>query len=316
VLKRNPNYSGPRPRRAERIVYTNDIPTPRAVGLVDHGAIDVLPQDFDNTTPLMNPGGLLDQRAGPGSPAARAGKQQYYPYKAPVLDAIVFNTRRPLFRDVHLRRAVSYALDRRALAAAFGDTPADQLVPPAFHGFPAGRSYPLDRPDLATARRLAGGGKRHAVIAICGDARLPKLAAIVRSDLARIGITVSVVQAQQCPGRYESADLLFVFPLGSNERDPAPFLDQALHSSVYGSALGPGPWRSRAFRAQLERAGALRGQARTAAFRRLDEKLMRLAPLAVYGSYVWAEYLSPKLGCKIFQAEYGFVDLGALCKRS
>jgi serine/threonine protein kinase/ABC-type transport system substrate-binding protein len=316
VLKRNPNYSGPRPRRAERIVYTNDIPTPRAVGLVDHGAIDVLPQDFDNTTPLMNPGGLLDQRAGPGSPAARAGKQQYYPYKAPVLDAIVFNTRRPLFRDVHLRRAVSYALDRRALAAAFGDTPADQLVPPAFHGFPAGRSYPLDRPDLPTARRLAGGGKRHAVIAICGDARLPKLAAIVRSDLARIGITVSVVQAQQCPGRYESADLLFVFPLGSNERDPAPFLDQALHSSVYGSALGPGPWRSRAFRAQLERAGALRGQARTAAFRRLDEKLMRLAPLAVYGSYVWAEYLSPKLGCKIFQAEYGFVDLGALCKRS
>jgi hypothetical protein len=145
---------------------------------------------------------------------------------------------------------------------------------------------------------------------------LPKLAEIVRANLARIGISVSVRQSQECPGRYEGADLLFVFPLGSNELDPASFFDQALDSSVYGSALGPGPWKSRAFRTQLERAGVLRGQARIAAFRRLDDELMRMAPLVVYGSYVWTEYLSPDLGCKIFQAEYGFLDLGALCKKS
>jgi serine/threonine-protein kinase len=316
VLERNPNYSGPRPRRAERIVYTNDIPTPRAVGLADDGSLDVLPQDFDNTTPLMKIGGLLDRRKGPRSAAARDGQQQYFLYRAPFVDAIVFNTRRPLFRNVRLRQAVNYALDRRALAAAFADTPADQIVPPALQGFPAGRMYPLDRPDFATARRLAGGRRRHAVLAICGDARLPKLAEIVRSNLARIGIAVSVVQSRQCPGRYERADLLFVFPLGSDERDPARFLDQALGSSVYGSELGPGPWRSRAFRAQLERARPLRGEARTAAFRRIDDELMRMAPLAVYGSWVWAEYLSPQVGCKVFQAEYGFADLGALCRKS
>jgi hypothetical protein len=61
---------------------------------------------------------------------------------------------------------------------------------------------------------------------------------------------------------------------------------------------------------------ALRGQARTVAFSEIDDELMRMAPLAVYGSWVWAEYLSPKLGCKVFQAEYGFVDLGALCERA
>jgi ABC-type transport system substrate-binding protein len=316
VVKRNPNYSGPRPRRAERIVYTNDIPTPRAVGLADRGIVDVLPWDFDNTTPLMTIGGLLDRRKGPASAAALAGRQQYYPYRAPVVDAIVFNTRRPLFRDVRLRQAVNYTLDRPALAAAFADTATDQIVPPALHGFPTEHVYPVDRPDFATARRLAGGRKRHAVIAICGDARLPKLAEIARSNIARIGISASVVRSQQCPGRYEGADLLFAFPLGTNERDPGAFLDQALSSSVYGSELGPGPWKSRAFRTQLERAGALRGEARTAAFRRIDDKLMRMAPLAVYGSWVWAEYLSPKVGCKIFQAEYGFVDLGALCKKS
>jgi hypothetical protein len=315
VVKRNPNYSGPRPRRAERIVYTNDIPTPRAVGLADRGAVDLLPQDFDDTTPLMFPGGLLDQRKGPRSAAARGGKQQYYPYDAPFLDAIVFNTHRPLFRNVRLRRAVSYALDRRALATAFGDLPADEVVPPAVPGFPAGRLYPLERPDFATARHLAGGGRRHAVIGICGNPRLPKLAAIVRSNLTAIGIAASVINSQQCPGRYERADLLLV-TLGSNERDPGVFVDQALNTSVYGSALGPGPWDSRSFRREFESARRLRNEARSIAFRRLDDELMRMAPLAVYGSYVWAEYLSPKIGCKVFQAEYGFVDLGALCKKS
>jgi hypothetical protein len=128
-------------------------------------------------------------------------------------------------------------------------------------------------------------------------------------------MTASVVRSQQCPGRFERADLAFVtLGIGSNQRDPGPLVDQALETSVYGSPLGPGPWNSSAFHAQLERARALRGPARTVAFREIDDKLMRMAPLAVYGSWVWAEYLSPKLGCKVFQAEYGFVDLGALCK--
>jgi tRNA A-37 threonylcarbamoyl transferase component Bud32 len=315
VVKRNPNYSGPRPRRAERIVYTNDIPTPRAVGLADKGTLDVLPQDFDNTTSLMYPGGLLDQRKGPRSAAARSGKQQYFPYDAPFVDAIVFNTRRPLFRDERLRRAVSYALDRRALAPALSDLPADQIVPPAVPGFPAGGVYPLDRPDIGTARRLVGERRPHAVIATCGDTRLPKLAAIVRSDLARIGMSASVVQAPQCPGRFEHADLSFV-TLGSNQLDAGVFVGVGLTTGVFGAPLGPGPWNSRTFRVQLERARVLRGQARTVAFREIEDELMRMAPLAVYGSWVWAEYLSPKVGCNVFQAEYGFVDLGALCKKS
>jgi tRNA A-37 threonylcarbamoyl transferase component Bud32 len=315
VLERNPNYAGSRPRRSERIVYTNDVPTPQAVTLANRGAVDLLPQDFDNTTPLLVPGQALDQRYGAASPAARAGSQQYFLYRAPLVDYIVFNTRRPLFRDVRLRRAVNYALDRRALAAAFGDAPADQIIPPAVPGFPAGRDYPIDAPDLVTARRLAGRPSRRAVVSICGDPRLPKLAQIVRSNLARIRIAISIVRSQQCPGRNKRADLLFVFPLGSGVRDPVRFLDQALESSVYGSALGPGPWNASGFRKRLERARPLRGQARLEAYRRLDDEFMRAAPVAVFGSFVWSQYFSPKIGCKVFQAEYGFVDIGALCKK-
>ena len=322
VLLRNPNYHGNRPRRAVRIVYTNDVPTPTAVSLANAGAIDLLPQDFDNTTTFFDSGGVLEHRSGPGSAAARAGRQQYFLYAAPLLDYIVLNTNRSLLRDVRLRRAVNYAIDRRALAAAFGDAPADRIVPPAVPGFPAGRAYLLNGPDLATARKLAGHARRRAVLYWCGqDARQQTLAHIVSLDLARIGIFVSVMSSRSCPqnGRYDAptkrADLILFSGLQSEERDPASFLGQALTGDgSFGSALGPGLWTTAGFRESLARAALLRGQTRSRAYTRLVDEVTRAAPFAVFGSFIWTEYFSPKVGCKVFQAQYGIVDLGALCK--
>ena len=59
----------------------------------------------------------------------------------------------------------------------------------------------------------------------------------------------------------------------------------------------------------------LRGRARARAYSALVAKLTRAAPFAAYGSFVWSEYFSPRVGCKVFQGEYGFADLGALCKK-
>jgi serine/threonine-protein kinase len=316
VLERNPNYPGTRPRHAERIVYTNDTPTPKAVVLADAGALDLLPQDFDNTTTLFEPGGALDQRKGPASAAAHAGRQQFFPYYAPIFDAIAFNTSRPLFRDARLRRAVNYALDRAALAAAFADAPFAGIVPPAVPGFGSSQPYPLTHPDVAMARRLAGGGTRHVVIAVNScDSRLPRLAAIVRSDLRRIGWTASVLDVPRCPGSYQQADLLFT-TISKNdlEIDPGGFVEQVLGRSLDGAPLGPGPWRAPSFRREVARAHTFRGDQRLAAYRHIQAQLMRMAPLAVFGSFVWGEYVSPKIGCRVHQAEFGFFDLGELCK--
>ena len=87
------------------------------------------------------------------------------------------------------------------------------------------------------------------------------------------------------------------------------------HGRVFGAPLGPGPWNRSSFRRQLEHARALRGNERLAAYRRIEDELMRAAPFAVFGSRTWSQYFSPKVGCKLFQGEYGFVDLGALCKK-
>jgi serine/threonine protein kinase/ABC-type transport system substrate-binding protein len=326
VLERNPNYPGDRPRNPERIVYLNDTPTPQAVASANTGDLDLLPQDFDITTSLSFLGGVLDRRYGSASAAAKSGRQQYFTYAAPFVDYIVFNTRRALFRNVLLRRAVNYALDRRALAAAYADAPDDQIVPPAVPGFEAGRVYPVGGPDLSAARRLVGAKQRHAVLFFCGDPRLPALARVVQSNLAAIQIKVTLSQSAQCPTgeaqihdpKAAKADLYLAVnsTLFSDVRDPAAFLDLALSRSLFGSIPPPGPWNGASFRVQLQHARALRGQARREAYRRLDDELMRMAPFAVFGSWVWSEYFSPKVGCKLFQAEYGFVDLGALCKKS
>ena len=320
VLDRNPNYRGGRPRRVQRIVIWDNIPTPKGIALVDGGQLDYLPHDFDNQG--LSPGQVLDKRYGPASAAARAGRQRFYRHVRPLLDTIVFNTRRPLFRDTRRRRAVSYALDRTALAKAYFDAPTGQIVPPAVPGYGVGSVYPIGGADLRAARRLEGLEGRHAVLLAPCHPEVSSAAAIVRSDLARIGITVSIVSSGTCDfqeiaAQFKGADLMIDTNLQRfpPERDPAPFLDDALAVGVWGAPLGPGPWNDRAFRKRLERARGLQGQPRVAAYTSLDDELMRTAPLVVYGSFLYDEYFSPRVGCRLFQSFYLEVDLGALCVR-
>jgi ABC-type oligopeptide transport system substrate-binding subunit/predicted Ser/Thr protein kinase len=317
VLLRNPNYHGSRPRRPQRIVYTDDVQTPKAVALADAGAIDYIPSGDGPLTP----GGALDRAYGPGSAAARAGRQRYYREPSPWEDGLVLNAARPLFSDLRMRRAVNFALDRKELAHAFFDDPNDQIVPPAVVGFRPGRIYPLT-PDLTAARRLAGRGSHRARLWYCtngvfGSPTQGRVAQIIRSELARIRIAVSIVRSNCNQSfRYDrtsrSADMI-MFSSGSPERDPAAFLAWAVHGDKYGAALGRGPWRAPAFLRAVDRARALRGPARTHEYRRLVRKLMRAAPSAVYGSFVNVEYFAPNVGCKLLQPATGFVDLGALC---
>jgi ABC-type transport system substrate-binding protein/tRNA A-37 threonylcarbamoyl transferase component Bud32/DNA-binding beta-propeller fold protein YncE len=319
VLLRNPNYHAQRPRRSERIVFTSYTPTPRAVALTDSGAIDYLPPDFDSYS-LLAPGGVLDRRYGRASAAGRAGSQRYFRQPLPFVDYIAFNTRRPLFRSLRLRRAVNLAIDRRALAAASGADPTDELIPPGVPGYLAQHVYPLDARGLARAQRLAGGRRRHAALYFCGDPALRRVAEIVRSNLARIRIAVSVLASQGCTqepdAKRRRADLLLGdVGLGPADRDPAPFFDMAIGGAYDFPRPGPGPWNKREFRKRLERARTLRGEARAEAYGRLQDELLRQAPFAFYGIPVYGEYFSPKVGCKLFQAEYHAIDLGALCVR-
>jgi serine/threonine protein kinase/ABC-type transport system substrate-binding protein len=323
VLLRNPNYGGSRPRRPARIVFESGTPTPQAVALTDRGQLDYLPPDFQDDS-LLGVSSPLDRRYGAGSAAARAGDQRYIYRAIPAWDGVVLNAARPLFRDIRMRRAVEYALDRRTLARNYADLPSDGIVPPAVPGFGAQRVYPL-APDLGQARRLAGPGRRKAMLYYCtngpfGGTGQARVAALIRTELARIGIAVSIVAPPCGPNsRYDAhsrqADLILA-SVFNPVLDPERFLAAILsRDNTLGSALGRGLWTQRRFLAHVRRAHALRGTARLDVYRQLERELLRAAPIAVFGSFYEGHYFSRRVGCRIIPLGVGAVDLGALCKR-
>jgi peptide/nickel transport system substrate-binding protein len=92
-------------------------------------------------------------------------------------NALILNTRVPPFTDVRVRQAISYAIDRAAIARLFGQgsQPACQILPIGFPGYQRYCPYTIDPtasgiwrgPNLAEAQRLiAASGTRGTPITI------------------------------------------------------------------------------------------------------------------------------------------------------
>ncbi len=314
VVERNPNYVGSRPRRFERIVYTTGITPAEAVSQVESGREDYVSGNTDPNGPLAL-GGALDRAYGLASRAGRNGRARYVPGPAPGLDAVLFNTRRPLFRDVRMRQAVAYALDRSALAQVFGEQPSDRLIPRAVSGL-AGNVAFTDGPDLTAARRLAGHSRRSARLYFCGDPANMRVAEIIRSNLARIGIAVQIDQSLGClkgpeTAKLAAADMQLISHFDAIP-DPAPFVDLPLGDAY----TGPGYWSDARLKQQIVRVREERGAARIADYLRLETTLVRNAvPITVYGNAINPEFFSARIGCEVSQGALRAVDLGALCVR-
>jgi ABC-type transport system substrate-binding protein len=143
----------------------------------------------------------LERRYGPRSAAASAGRQQYFTTPGLSVFYLIFNARRPLFADARMRRAVNFAIDRRAMAAtpALTDNaqPTDQYIPPGVPGFEDAAIYPLGGPDLETARRLAGPGRRKGTLYVCPDADCARIGQTAKQNLVAIGIELEVRQVSE-----------------------------------------------------------------------------------------------------------------------
>jgi peptide/nickel transport system substrate-binding protein len=172
VLARNPNYGGDRPRIPKQIVYSFNVTLPTAVQEVESGRSDYVNSEWfgdkPSAAPVLQP---LEARYGPDSAAARTGHQRYFINPSMDVEYFVFNTARPLFVSARLRRAVNYAIDRRALVEHHfpfnGGRATDHYLPPGVPGSRPVDIYPFGGPDLAKARSLARGVHAHATIYTC-----------------------------------------------------------------------------------------------------------------------------------------------------
>ena len=104
VLKPNPNYGGTRARKLDAIVYHMGIGAAAAADQVLHGSLDYV----QGADPALETATV----------AARGAGYRLVPDDNTV--TLALNSRRAAFASLDARRAVAYAIDRRALATATG----------------------------------------------------------------------------------------------------------------------------------------------------------------------------------------------------
>ena len=161
VLARNPNYRGVRPARPNAIDITIGAPPATSIDRVIAGDGDY--HAFAQTE--VSPTETARLRARYGADRGPA-HHRFFENPSTVVDFLVLNTTRPLFANARLRRAVNFAIDRKALAALQGVDgplrPTDQYLPPNMPGYRDVRIYPLGgRPCPGEAPRRARPSSRH-----------------------------------------------------------------------------------------------------------------------------------------------------------
>ena len=333
VVKRNPNYGGTRPQHLDAIVFRRPTaPKAGAIREVERGKADHL-GEYDGKTgeEELVPNGPLAERYGS---SRQEGEPRFLVSPNPALHYLAFNMRAPLFADARMRRAVNFALDRRAVQDTYGWPAADHYLPPAVPGYRDSHIYPLERPDLERARALARGHGGRAVMDVCAFEYCKQFARIIKGNLAAIGIKV-VVRASPDPIARASAkggDMILTqvsasFP--SSYPDPVTFLENVfslprsrtpLRRAVRAGwcppcDIPPGWFVGGRFERELERMRQLGGREREAAAGALDLELARAAPAAALVSENYTELFSARMGCQKFQPLYYGVDIAALCLR-
>ena len=306
ILKRNPNYHGPRPHHLDAIVDDLNLQTTTAAHDALGSRMDVV---FDPLGETLSPTGGLARRY----TSARPGHPRYLRIPWREMEYLSLNTDRGPLRDLSIRRAVNDALDRPALAAIDGSIPTDHYLPPQMPGVQADHHvYSVAAPNLAEARALMHGRKMRLALWTCATAECRQRATIVRTDLAAIGVTARVQRFRDQYAEGNGYDIRDdSWPLA--HYDPNDVLATVMFGQP-GYIDPPTSFTDPAWHRRVEHTASLDTQhGRFGAFGALELRLMRdAAPWAAYAQTAEDVLLSPHIGCAVQSPVYG-LDLAALC---
>ena len=293
ILRRNPNYDGPRPA-LDAIAFREGITAEEAVARVDTGAADgVLLDDplpaHDSALARRNPtSGIARFEALPGLEGGY----------------LALNAGRPLFADARIRRAAARAIDREALAAIWQQVPSASLLRPGIPGYRPLTSLPL----AGDASRPIGERSRTARFGVpvdCEPCRRTYQA--VRTALAPIGIRVELVELDDPFAAIGGGEVpldIVDSGFGSPYPDGVSMLRQLVEFSPPG-------WLPSDTAQAIEALEPLSGDARDRAAARLATQLaVRDAPVIAYGHRAVGALISRRIGC---DDEPGVLELATLC---
>ncbi len=317
VLRENPFYGGRRPHHVDGFDVDLRAASPQEVlKRVDRGEAD-----WGHTLAAIyfDPALALDQKYG-------INRSQLFLKPGLTLRMLAFNSSRPLFRsDPGLRRAVNFALNRRALVGTGGSLvsrPSDQYLPSILPGFKDADVYPLERPDLQRATMLANGNLRGRKAVLYVNSSPPPMAIgqLVRQQLAEIGLEVDVrgiplhsasaayFRKLATPGEPWDIALGLWSP---SYIDPFAYINLLFDRRFVG-ATNFTRFVSTPYDRQMRRAARLpQGSDRNDAYAALDVRLARdLAPTAAVDFLNEPTLVSKRVGCVVLRP---VLDLTAVC---
>ena len=317
VLVRNRFYGGPRPHNVSEILVDTGLPLETIKLNIDRGATDT-----GDVPPAAH--AELGERHG----VARRSPGRYFVNPGATIHYIAFNHRRRLFGgptplgNVRLKRAINFALNRRALMDQFGEyggITSDQLLPPTMRGFRDAAIYPR-RPDLARARRLATGSQRSDIRGKFGCPYRqygPAVCQLAQANMREIGLNVEIrFPYHGCFPPCASDSDLSLESWHMDYFDPYSFI-----FLVDGATIRPANnsnyslFNDPRYNRKIRLANQLAGEPRYRAFAALDHDLMRnAAPVAVFGVANDRHYVSARTGCYHHHPVYS-LDLPAICVR-
>jgi ABC-type transport system substrate-binding protein len=317
VLLRNPNYGGTRPQNLDAVILTLGSSSDEAARAVERGEADwVAAQEVP--TGALRYGGELARKYGPA-----AGKgQRWFSEPVAAVRFLVPNWRAGPLRDARLRRGVSLALDRPALADVWHGTSQATIVPPGVPGYVPPPST-VDRPHIAQARKLVAGKHVTLDLMINDNPEEQRIADLVRGDLARVGIGLrvrstsagdNVVIANDPKAGIDLLALAWYmdFPDPGNAVADlvAPTTGQRVFPELPAGAEPP-PWER-----TVTEARRVVGPSRVKAFERVDQHLATVdVPLIVYAAEGGRPvFFSDRVGCHTLLPMFGGMpDLTSLC---
>jgi ABC-type oligopeptide transport system substrate-binding subunit len=263
-LRRNRYYGGKRPRHLQGVEVRWNLNEQTAFERVLANELDKGP------IPAAETGGVANRFG--------VNKTRFWAKPTSCLGLTYFNNGRPLFRNnPALRRAVNWAVDRRAFLAEappYAGFPWTHLLPPGFPGsITARKLQPYSGAPRIKAHQLAQGHLRGGKIVVGYSGSGVEL---IRRALIGVGFKSGNItfKAMDPYEWLDTVDLSVGSGWCADSADPAAMIEPFLNSD------GP------KYRRMLEAAKKLRGDARLKAFGKLDIELMKdIAPVVVMRTY-------------------------------
>lgn len=249
---------------------------------------------------------------------------------------IPFDTSGGVFKgNTGLRHAMNYAFNRRHYAAARGPnaaSPWDHILPPGMPGYFSKAIYPRGAAKYAKARKLAKGhfGNHKLTIwyrntGISG----PRQKQLIQNDLRFLGYSQAQLNFKGYPGTdiYDALgiksnigkfDMALSVGWCQDYPDPYDFVNKLLSKLGIAKANGDN-WaffNNKKWTAKMNKAARKVGDARVAAYRKLDQGLTAgpapWASMHTYNNlYLFSNRVNPK--CLVYQGVYTDWSIPAEC---